>query len=215
MGNILKLIIASLLFISCGNHGESVRIPAGFNSEEIISRQDHLQKILTREMVAEVLNVPPDKIEEHTENHLNQKGQYTVLYSWATGDKKKVGGGKYEIDEYHSISIGFVKRMNTEAFEKYYGTNDGLQMQVDEMANAEHFNKETTTIEAKYIAEYARRRKTEKLGDVATMAFWETPVNALHVLAKDAAFTITVNFGDNEALARKKSVVLVNTILNH
>ena len=64
------------------------------------------------------------------------------------------------------------------------------------------------------IADYADRRKTEKLENVATMAFWETPMNALHVLAKDAAFTLTANFGENEALAKDKSVELTNAILN-
>ena len=104
--------------------------------------------------------------------------------------------------------------MTVEEFEQYYGTNDGLQMQVDAMAKQKDFNKETGTVEAKYIAGYAERRKTEKLENVATMAFWETPMNSLHILAKDAAFTITANFGDDETLAKKKSAELVNTILN-
>ncbi|HRP90357.1 MAG TPA: hypothetical protein PKX92_09965 [Edaphocola sp.] len=90
-----------------------------------------------------------------------------------------------------------------------------MQQQVDNMAKQEHFNKETGTAEAKYIAEYAGKRKTEKLQNVATTAFWETPMNALHELAKDAAFTVTANFGDDEAMAKKKSIELVNAILNH
>ena len=214
MNNAIKILIASFLFASCGGNSENVGIPNDFNPEVIISNQNSLQKILTKEMVAEIANVPEDKIKVHVESHVNQQGQYRVLYSWATGKKKKVGGGKHEIDDYNSFSIGFIKKMTAAEFEKYYGTNDGLQMQVDDMAKQEHFNKETGTIEAKYIADYAGRRKTEKLGNVATMAFWDTPMNALHVLAKDAAFTITANFGENEALAKDKSVELTNAILN-
>ncbi len=200
--------------MACGSNTESVNIPEDFQSEAIISKQNKLQKILTKEMISEVVNVPADKIEAHVENNINQQGQYTLLYSWPSGNTLKVGDGKHEIAEYHSISIGFVQQMNIEAFEKYYGTNEGLQEQVNQMVQQENFNKEVGTAEAKYIAEYAGKRKTEKLVNVATAAFWETPIHALHVLAKDAAFTITANFGDDETIAKEKAVALINTILN-
>ena len=214
MKNILQIFIAMIFCMACGSNTKSVHIPEDFNSETIISKQNKLQKILTEEMIAEVVNVPADKIEAHMESNINQQGQYTLLYSWPSGNTLKVADGKHEIAEYHSISIGFVKQMQLADFEKYYGTNEGLQEQVNQMAQQENFNKEVGTAEAKYIAEYAGKRKTEKLVNVATAAFWETPIHALHVLAKDAAFTITTNFGDDEALAKQKAVVLVNTILN-
>ena len=213
MNSYIKLIVASIFFASCNSNTGYVSVPDDFNSEKIISKQNQLAQILTKEIVAKAVNVPVEKIEMSVENSISRSGQYTALYSWATGKKRKVG--KHEIDEYHSISIGFVKQMKAADFEKYYGTNDGLQQQVDNMAKQEHFNKETGTAEAKYIAEYAGKRKTEKLQNVATTAFWETPMNALHVLAKDAAFTVTANFGDDEAMAKKKSIELVNAILNH
>ncbi len=214
MNNLSKLLITLFLCASCSSNTKSVSIPDNFNSEAIISKQNKLQKILTKEMVAEVVNVPADKIEAHIENNINRQGQYTLLYSWPGGNTLKVGDGKHEIAEYHSISIGFVQQMQLADFEKYYGTNEGLQEQVNQMAQQENFNKEVGTAEAKYIAENAGKRKAEKLENVATAAFWETPVHALHVLAKDAAFTITANFGDDEALAKQKAVALVNTILN-
>lgn len=215
MNNALKLIFVSFLFGSCGGNTENVRIPDNFNSEKIISKKNSLHKILTKEMVAIVADVPVDKIDKYIENKINEQGQFTILYSWATGNKKKVGGDKHEIDDYNSFSIGFVKEMNVADFEKYYGTNEGLQMQVDDMAKQEHFNKEVASADAKYISEYARIRKTQKLENIATMAFWETPMNALHVLANDAAFSITANFGNDEVLAKKKAIELVNAILDN
>lgn len=213
MKNTLILIIAIFLLTSCGSNTDSVSVPDDFNSEKITSKQNQLSQILTKEMVANVVNIPAENIEMSVENNISHSGQYTALYSWATGKKKMVG--KHEIDEYHSISIGFVKQMNVADFETYYGTNEGLQMQVDNMTKQEHFNKEIGTAEAKYIAEYAHIRKMQKLENVATMAFWETPMKALHILANDVAFTITANFGDDEALAKKKSTELVNAILNN
>lgn len=212
-----KVVLAccTVIISSCGGGStESVHIPGDFKPEIVITNQNRLQKILTKEMVAEVANVPADKIEAQVENNINQQGQYTVLYSWPTGNTLKVGDGKHEIAEYHSISIGLVQQMTAEVFEKHYGTNEGLQEQVNQMVQQENFNKEVGIAEAKYIAAYAGTRKAERLENVATAAFWETPMNALHVLAKDAAFTLTANFGDDAALAKKKSVALVNAILN-
>lgn len=216
MKNLLTLLfaLASVLFASCRGNTESARVRDEFNAEAMISQKNSLQKILTKEIVAAVTNVPVDKIGEHIENNINQQGQYTLLYSWPTGNTKKIAGGQYEIAAYHSISIGFVKKITAEAFEQYYGTNDGVQEQVNQMAQQENFNKEVGTAEAKYLAGYAEERKIKKLENVATKAFWETPMNALHVLANDAAFTITANMGDDETLARETSVEVVNAILN-
>lgn len=214
MSNVLKLLILSFLLASCTGNSESVSIPNDFNPGHIISNQNHLQKILTKEMVAKAVNVPVKKIEEHTENNIAKPGQYTLLYSWPTG-KSKMVGNKYSIAEYHSMSIGFVAQMNEAGFIKRHGTNDGLQQQVNQMAAQENLNKEIATAEALYIADYAQRRKIEQLENIGTPAFWETPMHALHVWVKDAAFTITANFGDDETLAKKKSIELVKAILNH
>lgn len=212
--NVWIWLAASLLLASCGGNLKSVSLPDDFNSTGIISSQNHLQHILGKEMVAKAVNVPVNKIEEHIENNISAKGQYTILYSWATGERKKVGNGKHEIDVYHSVSIGFVKQMGMKEFESYYGTNAGVQKTVDDMAKQQQFNKEAGLAEARYLAEYARKRQIEKLKNIATLAFWETPMNALHVLAKDAVFTITANFGDDEALARATAVQLTEAILN-
>lgn len=210
----LLLALAAILLNSCRGNTENVNISDKFNPEEMIANQNSLQKIVSKEMVAQVVKVPVDKLEARVENHISRGGQYTLLYSWASGNKKQVGDGKYQIDEYYSVSIGFVKKIRIEDFEKYYGTNSGLQSQVNELVQQKDFNKETATAEASYLAQYAGRRKTEKLSNVATMAFWETPIQALHVLAKDAAFTVTANFGDDAALAKKTSAELANAILN-
>ncbi|MBL7707290.1 MAG: hypothetical protein JNM21_17220 [Taibaiella sp.] len=216
MKNLLTPLLAlvATLLTSCSGSTGNVSISDRFNPEEMIANQNSLQKIVSKEMVAKVVKVPVDKLEARVEHHISRGGQYTLLYSWMSGNKKHVGDGKYQIDEYYSVSIGFVQKMHIENFEKYYGTNKGLQSQVDEMVQQKDFNKETGTAEAAYLAQYAGRRKTEKLSNIATMAFWETPIQALHVLAKDAAFTVTANFGDDEALAKRKSAELVNAILN-
>ncbi|MNL55867.1 hypothetical protein D3C87_1793120 [compost metagenome] len=82
------------------------------------------------------------------------------------------------------------------------------------MASDSNFSKEIATAEAQYLSDYAQRRNVEKLQNVATAAYWETPVNALHVLVDKVSFTITTNFGDDENLAKRNAIRLVNEVLN-
>lgn len=200
---------------SCtGGSTSTVSIADDYDSKVLIANKNNLQQILTKEMIAKALDIPLASIEENIETKIANDEQYTVLYSWISGKKKKLADGKFEIDEYHSVSIGFVKEMNLPDFDSYYGTNKGLQMQVDQMAEEENFDKEIGILEAKDISDYASNRKVEKLEQVASAAYWESTRHTLHVLARDVAFSLTANFGDNEELAKKNVILLSNAILN-
>lgn len=213
MNNIFKLIIASFLLASCNSNTETVSVPNNFDSQKIVSAKNHSEKILAKKMVADAVNVPTEKIEVHIENKLLQKGQYTVLYSWPTGKSISVSE-KYSIPEYHSMGIGFINTDDAYSFEEKYGSNAGLQQRINQMASDSNFSKEIATAEAQYLSDYAQRRNVEKLQNVATAAYWETPVNALHVLVDKVSFTITTNFGDDENLAKRNAIRLVNEVLN-
>lgn len=205
----------AFLLASCtGGSTSTVSIADDYDSKVLIANKNNLQQILTKEMIAKALDIPLASIEENIETKIANDEQYTVLYSWISGKKKKLADGKFEIDEYHSVSIGFVKEMNLPDFDSYYGTNKGLQMQVDQMAEEENFDKEIGILEAKDISDYASNRKVEKLEQVASAAYWESTRHTLHVLARDVAFSLTANFGDNEELAKKNVILLSNAILN-
>ena len=209
------ILICSITVISaCGGSTETVSIPTDFDAQKIVSAKNQLQKILTKEMVAEVVNIPVEKIEKYIENNLSEKGQFTVLYSWQTGKTKSVSDN-ITIPEYNSVGIGFIATDDAASFEAKYEGSAGLQQRINKLAEQENFNKEIATAEAKYVSDYAQRRTIEKLANVATAAYWEQPVNALHVLADKVSFTITTNFGDDESLVKKKSIELVKSILNH
>lgn len=208
-------IYGTLLWLACscsGNTGK-VDIPDSFEAETILSKAGKLETLLDKEKIADVVGVSADKIDEYIEGNAHLGGQYTVLYSWPTGKTITIEE-QVEIEEYHSIGLGFVRQMSAEAFENYYGSNAGLQQQVDELAALENLDADIGELEARYMAAYAKQRTVEKLNGVGTMAFWEKPVNALHVLANEAAFSITTNFGADEALARKNAVKLLDVLLN-
>lgn len=213
MKNLLHALIVLVFLSSCAMKKEKVAVPDDFKPQELISKQNRLQNILTKEMVARTVGISADKIEEYIEGNPHLGGQYTVLYSWPTGKKITIEE-QVEIEQYHSIGLGFVRQMTAEAFENYYGSIAGLQQQVDELAALENLDADISEPEARYLAAYAKQRTVEKLEGVGTLAFWEKPFNALHVLVNDAAFSITTNFGADEALARKNAVKLLDKILN-
>ena len=200
---------------SCSEENTSkVSIADDYDTKILITNKNNLQQILTKDMIAKVLDIPLATIEENIETKIGRDEQYTLLYSWPSGKKKKIANGQFEIDDYQSVSIGFVNEINQADFDSYYGSNKGLQIQVDQMAKEENFDKEIGILEAKDISDYASIRKVEKLEQIASAAYWESSRHTLHVLARDVAFSLTANFGGNDDLAKKNTILLSNAILN-
>lgn len=211
--NILQLVVV-FLFASCGTNKQKLNVPQDFNTDKIVVHKNEMQKIISKDKLASIFDISINKIEEHIEDNINGDGQFTVLYSWPTGKMKKIADGKFEIEEYHSISIGSVQQMSSDDFERKIGSNEGIQEQVNQMSKQENFNKEVGVAEAKYLAAYAKARKVELLENGTAKAIWETPMNALHIYANDLAFTISTNLGEDEDYAKQKSIEITNAILN-
>lgn len=214
MKNLLISLCVLVAMISCNNKEKKLQVPNSFDATKLMTHKNKMQQLLNKGKVAAIFKIPIEKIEEHIEDKINDEGQYTVLYSWPTGKMKKVADGKFEIEEYQSVSIGFVQKISAQDFEKKLGSNDGIQEQVNQMSKQDNFNKEVGVIEAKYLAAYAKERKVEFLENGTGKAIWETPMNALHVFANGVAFSISTNLGDDEKYAKQKSIEVSNAILN-
>lgn len=214
MKNFLIPLCVFGMMMSCGTKEQKLQVPNNFDASKILAHKNEMQQILSKEKLAAIFDIPKEKIEEHIERNVNDNGQYTVLYSWPTGKTKKVADGKFEIEEYQSVSIGFIQKISAQDFERKLGSNDGIQEQVNQMTKQENFNKELGVFEAKYLAAYAKDREVEFLENGTAKAIWETPINALHIFANGVAFTISTNLGNDENYAKQKSIEVSNVILN-
>ncbi len=192
----------------------AAEVPSDFNGGELAARATALHKIVLPEDVALLAGVEAGKIGIHYEDYSPTPGQHSVQYHWPTGNIVSLPGG-HAIDEYHSLGIAFVEAMTADEFRSRYGSNAGLQKRVDQLGKDSTLNADAITAEAKYLAGYAQSRKLEGLSGVGEAAWWETPVQALHVFADGVAFTVTVNVGENESANRTKAVEMVRMILDH
>lgn len=206
----MKKLLCLLLLTACTKPGAEV--PSDFKGGELAAKVTALHKIVSLEDVARLAGVDAGKIGIHYENYSPAPRQHSVQYHWPTGNTVSLPGG-HSIDEYHSVGIAFVEAMTAGEFKSRYGTNAGLQKRVDELGKDSTLNADAITAEAKYLAGYAQSRKLESLSGVGEAAWWETPVQALHVFADGVAFTVTVNVGENENANRTKAVEMVRIIL--
>lgn len=208
------ITIPILALMACNQPNTSITVSDDFSTESLKANQQSLDHVLTKAAVAKTFKVDEDKIQSRLRKSLYDEKQHTLIYSWPTGKQIKVGDGKHEIEAYHSVSISNVKPMDKATFNDVYSSNKGIQQYIDELPNHPNYNKEVATIEAEQLQQYANSRKIEALPNMASGAYWETPNMSLHVLAKDIAFTITVNTGEDPAQAKQQSVDIVSSILN-
>lgn len=190
----------------------AAEVPSGFNGEDLAAKATALHEIISPEEVAKVAGVDAALIGMHYENYSPDPSRHSVQYHWPGGKTVSLPGG-HSIDEYHSLGIAFVKPVSREEFKAQYHNNADLQKKVNELGADSTLGADEAIAEARYISEYAGVRKLEEVPRVGEMAFWETPVQALHVFADGVTFTITVNLGEDEKENRNKAVEMVKAIL--
>lgn len=201
------------LVVLCGCTKPTAEMPSDFEGAKLAAKVTALHEILSADDVAGLSGADAGKIGIHYENFSSDPAQHSLQYHWPTGNILSLPGG-HSIDEYHSAGIAFVELMTADEFKQRYGTNAGLQQKVNELGKDSTLSTEVAIAEAKYLGEYAKSRELESLDGVGELAFWETPVQALHVFADGVSFTVTINVGENEETNRGKATELVRLILN-
>lgn len=191
----------------------TAEVPSGFSGNDLAKKVIALHEIISLEEVARFAGVEVSKIGIHYEDYSPYPAQHSVQYHWPTGQTVSLPGGN-SIDEYHSAGIAFVESMTAEEFRSSYGTNAGLQKRVNELGKDSSLTAEAAIAETRYLADYAKIRKLESLSAVGEIAFWETPVQALHVFADGVTFTVTINTGENEKVNRDKAIKIAGIILS-
>ncbi len=214
----MKKIILNfcLLFslISCKQKIETVEVPAEFNSKVLVEIMKNPQSV-SKEEIAKIAGTDAGKIKVYNENISPETSKRTILFSWPNGEQKSIktiDGKELKMEAYSSLGIGLVKKISKEDFQKQFESKEFIQNEINRISKDETINADLAIAEAKNLAENAKIQKIEKLENVAESAYWETPVNALHVFANGISFTITTNLEDDKS--RETAIKMVKFIFN-
>ena len=88
------------------------------------------------------------------------------------------------------------------------------QDEINRITKDETVDADIAIAEAKGLAENAKTQQFEKLENIGEAAYWETPVNALHVFANGISFTVTTNL-ENEKRSKEKAIALTAFVFSN
>ena len=91
-------------------------------------------------------------------------------------------------------------------------TKEEIGAEINQIVQDKDVDTDVAIYEAKELAKKAKSLSFTKLENVGTAAYWETPLNVLHVLANDVAFSISTNLQEDEAESKQKAIALANLI---
>jgi hypothetical protein len=216
----LKRTIPLLAFVAliaaCNNTNQPVAIPDTFETKQLISMMQSPQ-LFPKESIAKIAGTDASRIKVHNENFSPDISKRTILFSWGNGKKKSInstGGKELQIEDYSSLGLGFVTKIPKEDFQKKYESKTAIQEEINRMTKDETLDADIAIAEAKNLAANAKIQQFEKLENIGEAAYWETPVNALHVFVKGISFTVTTNLAD-EKNSKEKAIELAQLIFNN
>lgn len=216
MRTIISSILMLVMISACNNTNQQVAVPDTFDAKQLIAIMQNPQSV-SKEAIAEIAGTDAAKIKVYNENFSADVSKRTILFSWANGEKKSVkttDGKELQMDGYSSLGLGFVTKISKEDFRKKFESKSYVQDEIDRVTKDETIDADIAIAEAKNLAANAKIQNFEKLENLGESAYWETPVNALHVFAKGISFTVTTNLAD-ENKSKEKAVELVKLVFNN
>lgn len=212
----ISVVALVVLLSACNQSKQSADVPVIFEAKQLTGIMKAPQSV-SKEAIAEIAGTDADKINIYNEDFAADVSKRTILFSWQNGKKKpfKTADGKeLTINEYCSIGVGLVTKISKEDFRKKFESKSSVQDEINRITNDETVDADIAIAEAKQLARNAKIQQFEKLENIGEAAYWETPVNALHVFAKGISFTVTTNLAD-EKNSREKAIELVQLIFNN
>ena len=212
----IPLLAFVVLIMACNNTNQTVAVPAAFETKQLTSMMQNPQSV-SKESIAKIAGTDASKIKVYNENFSPDVSNRTILFSWANGEKKSVkttGGKELQLEGYSSLGIGFIAKISKADFQKKYESKTAIQDEINRITKDEIIDADIAIAEAKGLAENAKTQQFEKLDNVGELSYWETPVNALHIFAKDICFTVTTNLAD-EKTSKEKAIELAQVVFNN
>jgi len=204
-----------LILFSCKNSDKSVQIPEEFSVKHIVGIMKKPTSV-SKEKLAEIAGTSADKIQIYNENFSPDISKRMILFSWPNAEQKTIktrSGKELKVEGSNSLGMGLVKRISKDDFQNQFESKEFIQNDIERISKDETVNSDIAISEAKFLAENSKVQQFEKVENIGELAYWETPVNALHIYTNGISFTVTTNFPD-EKESKSKAGEFLNLILN-
>lgn len=210
-------LLAFVIWIAaCNNANQSVAVPATFEVKQLVSIMQNPQ-MLSKESIAKIAETAASEIKIYNESFSPDVSKRSILFSWANGEKKSVktaSGQELQLEAFNSLGLGFVRKISKADFQNKYESKTAVQEEINRITQDETIDADLAIAEAKGLAENSKTQQFEKLDNVGELAYWETPVLALHVFAKGGCFTVTTNLAD-EKTSKRKAIEIAELVFNN
>lgn len=216
MKTIILNICCIFLLISCGTQNETLEIPLDFDSKVLVEIMKNPEN-LSKDKLAEIVGTESGKLKISQEYFSPDPSKRMLLFSWPNGGNKTIKtleGKELKMDAYSSIGIGFIKKISKENFRQKFESKEFIRNEINRISKDEKIDADLAISEAKNLAQNAKIQKFEKLENIGEVAYWETPVNALHVFANGNSFTVTTNL-ETEKESKEKAIKLIQLIFEN
>lgn len=210
-------VITMVLLWGCqGRDKSTALITESFEAKYFIDIMKDPQSI-SKAALAKIAGTDATNIKIYNENFSTDVSQRTILFSWSNGKKKDIKtaeGKELSINDYSSLGLGFAQKISEEDFRKKFESKTTVQEEINRMTRDETIDADLAIVEARNLAQNAKIQQFEKLDNIGNAAYWETPVNALHVFANGISFTVTTNL-ENEKSGKEKAIELVQYVFSN
>lgn len=203
-----------LMISSCNSSNDKIA-STEIDSKKVIAVMKD-PKSVSIEKIADLVGKKSSEIKIYKDDLSPDISKRAVIFSWQNGEKKSVKtleGKDLSIIGYHSVGIGFLQKISEKDFQNKFHSKTAIQEEINRIAKDESIDADLAIAESKYLAQNSKLQQFEKVENVGELAYWETPVNALHIYNKGISFTITTNLNnekDSKEIALKLTSILLN-----
>lgn len=217
MKKLIFIIGCSCALLSCRQSTDTAaEIPTGFKTDKIVANATNLSALVSKNEIADLVGVNANEIKLYQKNYDDDIATAMLLFSWQNGNdvSVNVNGKERKLNGSSSIGIGRLMKLSKAEFDEMYRakTKEEIGAEINQIVQNKDIDTDIAIYEAKELAKKAKSLSFTKLENVGTAAYWETPLNVLHVLTNDVAFSISTNLKADEVESKQKAIALANLI---
>ena len=217
MKKLIFIIACGCALLSCTQSSDTAaEIPTGFKTDKIVANATNLSALVSKNEIADLVGVNANEIKLYQKNFDDDIATAMLLFTWQNGNNVsvKINGQERKLNGSSSIGIGRLMKLTKAEFDEMYQakTKEEISVEINQIVQDKDVDTDIAIYEAKELAKKAKSLSFTKLENVGTTAYWETPLNVLHVLANDIAFSISTNLQEDEMTSKQKAIALANLI---